>query len=255
MNPLLDQAFQWTSPVGGIVTACDDLPPCLRAHRQLQSVSFHLSSQVTDLDVDNLGDFFPCERIEHDGFVNPIQKLRAEIGLEGILHFCLHPLIANRLARLDEAQAVARFIQTVVKTEELPVLLPAGDTARTPTYRDVCLLVRSRTALELYTDALDAAGVPYHLDTGRGFFVQQEIRDAAAILTALDDPSDEVAVVAALKAAPYAASDSELLEYSFTRTAPRPRFVLERGELPAEYDGPLRPLLEWELRPVCSLIK
>ena len=147
-------------------------------------------------------------------------------------------------ARLDEAQAVARFIQTVVKTEELPVLLPAGDTARTPTYRDVCLLVRSRTALELYTDALDAAGVPYHLDTGRGFFVQQEIRDAAAILTALDDPSDEVAVVAALKAAPYAASDSELLEYSFTRTAPRPRFVLERGELPAEYDGPLRPLLE-----------
>ena len=92
-------------------------------------------------------------------------------------------------ARTDEATALARLITTIVQTEELPVEIAdsaADNRMRRPRYRDICLLVRTRTNLELYTRALDEAGVPYHLDSGRGFFVQQEIRDAAAILTALE---------------------------------------------------------------------
>jgi ATP-dependent helicase/nuclease subunit A len=142
-------------------------------------------------------------------------------------------------ARTDEATALGRFISTIVRTEKLPVHVAdssADDGARRPRYRDICLLVRTRTNLELYTRALDEAGVPYHLDSGRGFFVQQEIRDAAAILTALDDPSDEVAVVAALKSAPFAASDHELLEY----VEAGGRFRLTPEAAPDGYQGSLR---------------
>ena len=142
-------------------------------------------------------------------------------------------------ARTDEAAALARLINTIVQTGELPVEVAdssVDDAARRPRYRDICLLVRTRTNLELYTHALDEAGVPYHLDSGRGFFVQQEIRDVAAILTALDDPSDEVAVVSALKSAPFAASDHELLDY-FEAGG---RFRLTAEALPDDYHGPLR---------------
>ena len=150
-------------------------------------------------------------------------------------------------ARTAEAAAIARFIETVVHTDELPVAVrdkEAGDKTRRARYRDVCLLIRNRTNLDIYTAALDTAAIPYHLDSGRGFFLQQEIRDAAAILTALDDPSDEVAVVAALKSAPFAASDAELLEYAQGRDGSRGRFLLAAEAMPASYDGPLRGPIE-----------
>ena len=142
-------------------------------------------------------------------------------------------------AREDEAQTIVRFIQTIVETDELEVMVreSGGITPRRPRYRDLCLLVRNRTELELYSQALEVHGVPYHLDSGRGFFLQQETREAAALLTALDDPSDEVAVVATLKSAPFSASDLELLE--FAQAGGRFR-ITALDKLPADYSGPLR---------------
>ena len=143
-----------------------------------------------------------------------------------------------REAREDEAQAIVRFIQTVVGTDELSVTITDSDSgaSRRPRHREICLLVRNRTELEIYSEALEAGGVPYHLDSGRGFFLQQETRDAAALLTALDDPSDEVAVVATLKSAPFSASDLELLEF----VQAGGRFRIDPGSIPREYEGPLR---------------
>ena len=156
-------------------------------------------------------------------------------------------------ARREEAAALARLILSMVESQDGSVLVrnkTAPGTPRKPRYRDICLLVRNRTAIELYTEALDAAAIPYHLDSGRGFFQQQEIRDAAAILTALDDPSDEVAVVAALKSAPFAASDVELLRLANAQreASGRPRFQLSAAMLPDGYDGPLRGPIELLLR-------
>ena len=142
-------------------------------------------------------------------------------------------------ARADEARAVARWIRTVRDSDQLPVQVVDADSGevRRPGYRDICLLVRNRTNLELYTEALAKAGVPFHLDSGRGFFLQQEIRDAGVILRALDDPSDEVAVVAALKSAPYSASDTELLAFANAGG----KFQLRAEAVPDDYEGALRP--------------
>ncbi len=146
-------------------------------------------------------------------------------------------------ARADEAKAVTRFIQTIVETDNLPVEVQDGQqvgSARPARYRDICILVRNRTKLDLYTDELRRAGIPFHLDSGRGFFLQQEIRDAGVILRALDDPSDEVAVVAALKSAPFSASDLELFEY----VTANGRFQLRESAIPSDYQGPLREALD-----------
>lgn len=150
-------------------------------------------------------------------------------------------------ARQDEAGAIARWINAVVRSDDFPARIPDPDAAsgdRRPRYRDIAVLVRTRTALELYTAALDDAGVPYHLDSGRGFFLQQEVRDAAAVLMALDDTSDEVSVVAALKSAPFGVSDLDLLEFHNAGG----NFRLEPSALPVEYQGALRDPLEQLLR-------
>ena len=65
----------------------------------------------------------------------------------------------------------------------------------------------------LYTDELARIGVPYIVDGGRDFFQHQEINDLAAILRAIDDPSDQVSLLAALKSAAFCCSDVDLLQH------------------------------------------
>ena len=77
-------------------------------------------------------------------------------------------------------------------------------------YRDVAILVPTRTELHLYEDALMLANVPYRHEGGRTFFKRQEVRELIAILRAIDDPSDQVAVIAALRSPAFACSDEDL---------------------------------------------
>ena len=145
-------------------------------------------------------------------------------------------------ARAEEADTVARIIRAMVDGRT-----DFGQTeGNPPQFRDIAILVNNRTDLDQYIDELERAAIPYHHDSGRGFFTRAEIRDLTSILTALDDPSDEVAVVAALKSPPWAASDQELFEYSRARSdGRRSRFSLRQDEIPETYDGPLRkPLAE-----------
>ena len=57
------------------------------------------------------------------------------------------------------------------------------------------------------------AGVPYRVEGGSLVFRTQELRDLINCLTAIDDPSDEVAVVGALRSPAFACSDVELAEH------------------------------------------
>jgi len=57
------------------------------------------------------------------------------------------------------------------------------------------------------------AGVPYRVESGSLIYRTQEVRDLLNCLTAIDDPADEVAVVAALRSPAYACSDVELAKY------------------------------------------
>ena len=56
------------------------------------------------------------------------------------------------------------------------------------TWRDVAVLIPSRTELHIYEEALARAGVPYRHEGGRTFFMRQEVRELIAVLRAIDDP-------------------------------------------------------------------
>ena len=78
---------------------------------------------------------------------------------------------------------------------------------------DVCILIRSRTGLGFLTRALEDAGIPYRLEGGSLLFDTQEVRDMLNCLSAIDDPTDEVAIAAALRSPAFACSDTDLLRW------------------------------------------
>ena len=78
---------------------------------------------------------------------------------------------------------------------------------------DICLLIRSRTGLGILTRALEATGVPYRLEGNSLVFSTQEVQDLLNCLRAIDDPSDQVSVVAALRSPAFACSDVDLARW------------------------------------------
>ena len=79
--------------------------------------------------------------------------------------------------------------------------------------RDVCILISSRTGLGILTRALEYAGIPYRLEGHSLVFGTQEVQDLLNCLRAIDDPSDEVSIVAALRSPAFACSDVMLARW------------------------------------------
>ena len=114
--------------------------------------------------------------------------------------------------RRSEASDVAAVIADIAAH---PDRWPIGDhdASRPARLRDVTVLVPTRTSLPYLRQALDEAGLPYRLATGTLVYDTQEIRDLLAAVRAIDDPSDELSLVAALRSPLYACSDRHLLEW------------------------------------------
>ena len=77
----------------------------------------------------------------------------------------------------------------------------------------MCILIRSRTGLGILTRALEDAGIPYRLEGNSLVFGTQEVQDLLNCLRAIDDPSDQVSVVAALRSQAFACSDVDLARW------------------------------------------
>jgi ATP-dependent helicase/nuclease subunit A len=76
---------------------------------------------------------------------------------------------------------------------------------------DMAILMPSRTGLDVYEAELAAAGIPYRHEGARDFFQRDEVRDLVWVLSAIDDPTDRIALVGALRSSAFALSDDELV--------------------------------------------
>jgi ATP-dependent helicase/nuclease subunit A len=113
---------------------------------------------------------------------------------------------------LREAQATGAVVQRVL-AEGWTV---GEGTDRGPhacTADDICILMPSRTNLRNLERELEAAGIQYRLESGSLIIATQEVRDLLNILRSVDDPTDQVALVAALRSPAYGCSDSDLVRW------------------------------------------
>ena len=77
-------------------------------------------------------------------------------------------------------------------------------------FREMAILVRTMAAAAPIEGALDRAGIPFVTSGGRTFLEAREIRDAMALLAALANPLDEVALVGVLRSPLVGLSDEEI---------------------------------------------
>ncbi len=116
-----------------------------------------------------------------------------------------------RQVRLLEARQLAAYCREALSQDWQVEDRVEGQ--RRATYRDIAILVPTRALLQPLERALASAGVPFRVEGGSLVYATQEVRDLINCLTAIDDPTDEVAVVGALRSPAYACSDVELAEY------------------------------------------
>jgi len=151
--------------------------------------------------------------------------------------------------REREARAIAGRIGAIVSGSAgvtVPGSVPAG-TPRAPRHAEVAILLRRLTGVGVYERALRAAGIPYRLARGGGFFQAPEVRDLGELLASLFDPGDRLAWAALLRSPLCGISDASLLAASrlgLETLWRRPDAELEAAS-PAELDRLRGLLAEW----------
>ena len=116
-----------------------------------------------------------------------------------------------RAMRQREATAIAT--QCAAARGAWEVEDRATHEVRTASYRDVAILLPTRVGLTPLERALQRTGIPYRIEGGSLIYQTQEVRDLINCLAAIDDPADDVAIVAALRSGAFACSDVELARY------------------------------------------
>ena len=115
-------------------------------------------------------------------------------------------------ARRLEGLAVAALARRI-KEERWQVRSQESGGWRDATYRDICLLLPSRTNLEALEQALETADVPYRIESESIVLGTEDVRQLLNCLRAIDSPGDQVALVAALRSTAFSCSDVELLQF------------------------------------------
>jgi ATP-dependent helicase/nuclease subunit A len=78
---------------------------------------------------------------------------------------------------------------------------------------DVAILVPTRLSLPALEDALGAAGISYRAESASLVYASRLVRDLLLTLRAIDDPSDQLSVFAALRSPMFGCGDDDLFRF------------------------------------------
>jgi ATP-dependent helicase/nuclease subunit A len=126
------------------------------------------------------------------------------------------PPNASGEALLDaEASGLAAFLAGVARGSEA-IRDPVTGATRPSRAGDVLVLARRLTRVQALEEALEGVLLRFTVEGGKSFFDRQEVHEALAVLRAVDDPSDRIALVAALRSSFLGASDRDVVAYSLS---------------------------------------
>lgn len=113
--------------------------------------------------------------------------------------------------RRDEAEDIADTVRRV-RDEQWKVSGPDGEVPAR--LSDIAVLVPTRLTLGRLQTAFDAAGIPYRLEGTSVVYRSPEVHDLLTVLRAIDDPTDEVAIAAALRTPLLGCGDDDLARFA-----------------------------------------
>ncbi len=110
-----------------------------------------------------------------------------------------------------EAADIAALVQRIVGPAPWSVSDASGQ--RQARYRDVTVLIRSRTRLGVLEHTFRQTGIPYRVEGGTLIYGSREVFELLRVLRAVDDPTNQLKVVTALRTSIFGIDDRQLLEY------------------------------------------
>ena len=108
---------------------------------------------------------------------------------------------------------------------------------------DISILVPARTSLPFLQDALDAAHIPYRAESSSLVYATRAVRDLLMVLRAVDDPTNQMHTLAALRTPLLACGDDDLFRFKRERGGHWNYVVDQPDTVPA--DDPVRAGLEY----------
>ncbi len=118
-----------------------------------------------------------------------------------------------------EAQALAGLLAGIARGAEA-VRDPVTGAVRPSRAGDVLVLARRLTRVQPLEESLEALGLRFAVEGGKSFFDRQEVHETLAVLRAVDDPSDRMALVAALRSSFFGVSDRDIVAYALSGAPP-----------------------------------
>ncbi len=172
--------------------------------------------------------------------------------------------IARRILQIT-GRIGAQPLQLTGRAEEQGEL-----TAVSTDYRDVIMLFRSASNIDIYERALRETGIPYYTVRGKGYYQSREVQDLLALLRVLDNTSDDSTMAEVLRS-PLVGVSAETLYWlsrdwtewelgcAYPQDTPQGRpfgrlweHIIRVNELPAIEAGDARALVKFQAL-VCEL--
>ena len=138
-----------------------------------------------------------------------------------------------------EAQAVAEHISKLMVSNMKIRDKDAAEGKRDIRYSDIVILLRSKTAFQIYVDALRNRGIPAFSETAADYFLASEIMIILALLQIIDNPHQDIPLITALNSDIFRFSPDELVQIGRYRAADADYYSGLRVFADAKEDGEL----------------
>ncbi|MBV9952910.1 MAG: UvrD-helicase domain-containing protein, partial [Acidimicrobiia bacterium] len=150
-----------------------------------------------------------------------------------------------------EAAAVAQTVARVI--DEGWSVGDGDDGWREAKLGDITILVPTRMSLPFLESALRTAGIAYRAESSSLVYVTQAVRDLLMTLRAVDDPTDHLRIVSALRTPLFACGDDDLFRFKrergghwgFTSDQPETVPVDDPVRIGLEYLRSLHDVRQW----------
>ncbi|MEP7215314.1 MAG: UvrD-helicase domain-containing protein [Anaerolineaceae bacterium] len=142
----------------------------------------------------------------------------------------------NRADELREAEATDLVRQISSSRGRWGVTGENGE-IRPAQLNDIAILVPTRNSFRSLERKLESEGIPYRLESRSLLYATQEVADLTNVLGAIDDPTDDVSIIAALRSSAFGCADDEL--YEFVKAGGQWDYTGKIPEAPGAHDNPV----------------
>jgi ATP-dependent helicase/nuclease subunit A len=178
-----------------------------QGHKVLQA-NYRSAPQIIDLVNAYFSDILPDYQPMNKGRSLPVALPAAEI--------IINTRERSGESRLEEARGMAQRMREMVDNKEKLTFkrVEGQEVAKAVEFRDIAMLFRSRSALNIYVQALKKENIPYLVIGNRAFYQREEIRFIILALAAIAQPDNEFAIWGWFSAPYHGLALSDLAEYA-----------------------------------------